>query len=62
VLLNVEVNIDKNDMRRLVLYKGQNPRDAARDFARLHNLPERLHRRLCEMLETEVAKLRVHPQ
>merc|ERR1719240_23705 len=61
VLLNVEVNIDKNDMRRLVLYKGQNPKEAARDFARTHGLPERLHRRLCDMLEAEVAKLRVHP-
>jgi hypothetical protein len=58
-LLNVEVNIDKNDMRRLVLYRGQAAKEAAADFAHIHGLSEKLHNRLQDLLEGEIQRLKV---
>ncbi|CAD7953758.1 unnamed protein product [Amoebophrya sp. A120] len=58
VLLYVDVNISPTQTERLVLFRGQKPEQAAKDFARRFKLNEKMGRKLDYLLNLQLENLK----
>mmetsp|Transcript_47052 Transcript_47052/g.124699 ORF Transcript_47052/g.124699 Transcript_47052/m.124699 type:complete len:168 (-) Transcript_47052:59-562(-) len=61
VLMYCDVNITPETTRRLVMYRHENPSDAAAAFAAEHGLSDALAAKLRGLLTAQVAQIRAGP-